>query len=628
MKKIKYIVALFVIAISMNSNVFGYFNIKNYDINAKVINNGDLYVEEKIEYATSEERNGVYREIDISNPNNKLNSADDFILNSVSVDKTEYKIAQYADNGQEGVFQYFQDNKQFSIKVFAPFKNTGRVVEYKYLLKNVAVKYNDVGEIYWNFIGSKWQDEIKNLNIKIELPGDMRQDEVYVFGHGSDNGTFNKLQNNIILLTAKNIIPGQQVDARIVFPSTVVSESEKIVNKDMLGKIISKETSREKTDKVKTMFIGVFEKNKDKVAIGSIIITILIIIYAIDKDKKIKIDKLKYFRDIPDNLEPAILGRIYSGVSNGRHFWATFFDLIRKKIYRIDKTMDEKNKEQYIVKYIGNDSNIELKNFEEKTIKYINESMGDNKEIEFKQLNIEITNIMAISENFRIWEEDLDTSTTEVISKTSEKKESNGIKLLATFNLLLILIIIFVYTLFSKDPSTIPFVIISYIISTVVYTALIQSTKRSENIVFNIFTVMHFTMFQLIIYSIEKNSQVEIMHIPYLVGFIALNYILKKNELSAKENEIIMKLKALRNYIKDFSLLNEKDIEYINLWQQYLVMAIMFGLPKKILKRICENLDTYGSETLDSSSGLIRDYAVFSSINSNFGTGSVRWRFI
>ena len=40
---------------------------------------------------------------------------------------------------------------------------------------------------------------------------------------------------------------------------------------------------------------------------------------------------------------------------------------------------------------------------------------------------------------------------------------------------------------------------------------------------------------------------------------------------------------GLRNFLNDFSRLNEKDIPEVNLWEEYLIYATVFGIGNKVL---------------------------------------------
>lgn len=621
MKILKGIIALFVITVALNTNVMGYFEINKYDIDATLMKNGDLYVEENIQYSTNETRNGVYRDINIGNNENKLNSASSLELYEVLVDNIRYMQVNTANNGQEGVYEYASDNgNKFKIKVFAPFENVGRTVKYKYVLKDVAVKYNDVGDLYWNFVGKTWEDDIKNLNIKITLMGDMGPNDVYVFGHGADNGSFKKLENNIILLSAQNITPGQAIDARIVFPNTAISDSNKIVDKDGLEKIINEEKRKENLAQNLIKTKEAVNKSQKQIVLGSVIFSLLLIIYTYYKYDKEKVARIEYFRDIPDNLEPAILGNIYNGKSNGRHFWATFFDLVRKKVYKIEKVTRENNKEEYIVKYIEKNKDIVLKYFEEETVECINKCIDGKDQIEFTSLNKKVRARMQTTKSFIDWESDVKKQKENIIEKP--KEASKGIKWLTGINVVITIGILIIFALFSSQPEMIMFVVMFYGITTLAYTLFIRSFERNTHFVELLFFAVHFVGFQFALYAIAYNINAPYMYLAYLIAFFGFNYALKAMKHSDKEIDITCKLKGLKRYITDFSRLNEKDIEYINLWEQYLVMAIMFGVPKKILKRLCENLDTNVSDENFIAMSYMSNYTMFNSMNSQFNSSS------
>lgn len=166
-----------------NTKSFATFNISDFTINSEVLENGDMEVEEKITYTTTVHKNGVIRDIKIKNPDNKLNSADEIKLESVSVNGLTYNKTDIATNGDSGVYENTINKDGISLKVYSPMVSGNYVVVYKYLLKNVAVKYNDTAELFWNFIGDGWDTEIKNLKINITLPTNSVDEKIYVFGH-------------------------------------------------------------------------------------------------------------------------------------------------------------------------------------------------------------------------------------------------------------------------------------------------------------------------------------------------------------------------------------------------------------------------------------------------------------
>lgn len=81
--------------------------------------------------------------------------------------------------------------------------------------------------------------------------------------------------------------------------------------------------------------------------------------------------------------------------------------------------------------------------------------------------------------------------------------------------------------------------------------------------------------------------------IPY---FIMTN---KTRQLTDKGLEEKAKWVGLKRYMEDFSLLNEKEVPDLKLWEKYLVFATAFGIADKVLKQLkirypeLQNIDGY-----------------------------------
>lgn len=53
---------------------------------------------------------------------------------------------------------------------------------------------------------------------------------------------------------------------------------------------------------------------------------------------------------------------------------------------------------------------------------------------------------------------------------------------------------------------------------------------------------------------------------------------------TAKGRELNQKLEGLKNYLKDYSMLSEREAKEIELWDDYLIYSVMFGQNKKIIE--------------------------------------------
>ena len=58
-----------------------------------------------------------------------------------------------------------------------------------------------------------------------------------------------------------------------------------------------------------------------------------------------------------------------------------------------------------------------------------------------------------------------------------------------------------------------------------------------------------------------------------------------------KAKDINLKLEGLRNYIKDYSLLGQKDHKDIIIWDNYLIYSVMLGQNTEIVDEIMKKVN-------------------------------------
>lgn len=91
------------------------------------------------------------------------------------------------------------------------------------------------------------------------------------------------------------------------------------------------------------------------------------------------------------------------------------------------------------------------------------------------------------------------------------------------------------------------------------------------------------------------------------------------------------KWKALKKYMEDFSLLKEKEVPDLVLWEKFLVYATAFGISEKVIKQLkivypeFNNLDytVYPHMYMFMNTDFSRSFnSVSSSMSSAFSSGS------
>ena len=633
MKKIKYLGSIILLTIFLvmlsNTTSKATFYINNFDIRVEVQENGDMDITENIEYYSNETKNGVTREIKTKNENNSKNSADSLILKQVLVDNYNAKQVYSGTLGDDSVYEYKQSGYKHSLKVYMPMSrlNQSRTVTYKYTLSNVAVKYNDIAEIFWNFIGEEWDTEIKNVHIRIVLPFQATQDQIYVYGHGSDDGRFEK-NNNIIDLYATDVEAYQALDARILFSKVAIPKSAKEIEKSVLNKYINEEEGITKDYGQPETLAGL---TINKIAIALSVLIILVGIYLYFKfDKEYKVEKHHYYREIPHNLTPEILQTIYYGKIQKNAFFITFLNLIKKGVYKITKTQNEIGKETQLITYNEHNSAI-LEEYEDEVKKRINTffNKGENS-IDLLKLKQKMK--YSSKSFYRDYTKKINIKREGLFG---EKQKLNNKVTKYLVILMVALVLIMVAIAFFEEPGIAIGILMFLAITTTVYSLAFKSIELNA---FTIgFFAIHCGMFQFANIMMLVEAGEGVMYIPYALLFILLQYAYRIERTSIEERQVREELKGLRKYIKDYSSLSEKDdIQEIALWEDYFIMAIALGLNENIVNYFydyCkENINDDFGNSLDafSSYGVMStiiassfiSYTNKSSIQSSSGGGS------
>ena len=114
------------------------------------------------------------------------------------------------------------------------------------------------------------------------------------------------------------------------------------------------------------------------------------------------------------------------------------------------------------------------------------------------------------------------------------------------------------------------------------------------------FLLFHSGVFNAVLFGMLASGGVGVLYIVYLLIFIFIVYVWKVEKFSKEENDIIEKIKGLRRYIKDYSMLEDKDnLTYINLWEDYFILAIALKLNNKTINYFYN----YGREQVHSNLG-------------------------
>ena len=417
-----------------------------------------------------------------------------------------------------------------------------RTYEISYTVVDAIGKYNDYAELYWQFIGEDFEVDADKITGTITLPSNAESEEdIKVWGHTENlNGEIYVTDTNKIKFQLENFDAGRYVEVRVLFPTEMIESTGRVYNEDRYDDVIKEETKWANQANLRRQW----EEIKDEV-VATFVIFVILALCIIFIEKAVKYGKklssikkyvpeqnLDYFRDLPEkDATPGeavyILKEPYNAFSRhfGKIFSATLLDLKLKDYIdlRVEKT--DKNKDKiYLKKLKESDSN--LKSDERRILDFAYKAFGKKTEVEMKTLEQYIEKHPAGVEaliNGCLKAIESQLKESKMFDKKQKEEFSNYAGLSGVYYVFAIV------TLFWAFPLAIILLING-----------------------------------LICGSIKKRANV-----------------LTQKGVDSKE-----KWKGLKKYMEDFSLLNEKEIPAIEVWEHYLVYATAFGIADKVLKQL------------------------------------------
>lgn len=520
MKKIILFLLMF-IPLYVNATIYDYY------IEGTVLNNGDLRVREMFSLK-GDEYNGFEREFKYGDT---IYTGDDIEIVSIkginSIDGFESfdsmgDIFTINNNADKGDYGYYTVSNTYDGKVVRIYnyykKNKDFYIEY--IVKNVSIKHNDIGEVAYTLFTSLRED-VSNIKIKFLVPNN--KNIIRVWNHGPLTGENSIVSNEEVVASVPYLNAYETLDIRIVFDKSVLVSSKKTDSNNALNSIVNEET--EKADKANKEREEARKKLKRDKIIGNVISGLCVVylgygIYILIKfynkhDKEYKSSFTgEYYRDFPNTYGPEIVEYLTSKSVTSNSFSASLLNLIYKKNIGYE-VIDKKN---YKLKVVSRDN---LTDSESKLIDCI---FGGKEEITLKELKKNAKNDYdSFRTKYDAWNR---TVIKDGESKNFFEKSSKGFYILYS---LLPIILVFMSYYFQYINSILLFIVFTFMVISFVY--YVVASKRTK-----------------------------------------------------EGNEDYSKWIGLKNYMKDFGRMHEKELPEIILWEKYLVYATIFGLAKKLAK--------------------------------------------
>ena len=551
---------LLFIIIGNKSEAASNLYLNNLKFDAKILENGDMEVTETWN-------------IDIKNTNtlfktfktdkNKYKGIKDVkvkeITNGIDKDFTKTSKLMYHVT-KDYYYGLINNDNNFEIAwgVGLDDGSDTRVYEISYLVEGAIGSYSDYNELYWQFVGEDFEIDAKNIIGTITMPTKVEnKDEIRVWGHTKGlNGEIHATDLDKIEFTINNFKQGTYVEIRTLFPKYVLNNNITRTYDYPILDIVLKEEKvwAEEANRLRDQK-KLYEKG---IYIAISVISILLLLNIIRKIRVIKNRKIVkpeedviYFREIPrKDASPGeaiyMLRKTKTDIQYdiGKIFSATLLKFALEKYIEIEVQNNGSKEEEIYISLLNKDGLRNLKNKDEKTLgEFLISAFEKSKTTKITVKELESFIKKASSVKLLNIQEDI---------KNAIKEKLIDIKLIDEKN----------KKLYEKETIEQVF----YVIGTFIVGVFI------------------------FVFTMDVLGKFLISLIPIVMAIINIIVtgiaLYKINVLTIEGVNEWAKWNGLKKYMEEFSLLNEKEVPQIAIWEEFLVYATAFGIADKVLKQL------------------------------------------
>ena len=426
----------------------------------------------------------------------------------------------------------------YRIKLYSKNHNNRRTFKFVYKLPEAITVYDDVAQFNRKMVGKEWQQGIKYITAKVIIPVSVSYDNsnILVFGHGPLTGEVDK-EGNTVVYKLNNYYPGDFLEAHILMEPEIFSEynKSKIVHKDMKQKLLDMEAKladeanaeRDKAIRQQEMINKVFEKPGLIFGVLSSIWGALMYYIHVIFKRKNKV-KNSVGKYLRELPDNSSPALVGGFMTNSINDNEILATIV-DLVRRKILTLENSDKNS-IIMLTGSTENLSA---QEKAIVdiYIND-FGDGKSLDLKSFGFFQKVPMSVARKFEKWRA--------MVQSEMDRKN------------------------------------------------LTYQGLGCLGVIFFAFFPMIFTFAGLVIGMITGNKMFLLIVVMGIILFVsgAKARYPRKELAEAKD-----KWQAFKNFLSDYSQLEEAKITSVHLWEQYFVYAVALGVSEKVVKAYKKALD-------------------------------------
>ncbi|MGP6140382.1 MULTISPECIES: DUF2207 domain-containing protein [unclassified Jeotgalibaca] len=302
------------------------YEINNYDVQVNIQEDGSALFTERITYYFDGEFNGVLFNLDYS-PHPTPTDV------SVAIEEEGEAAVPYSQDTtqQPGTYEMTDTGTFLNFTVYNPITDDDMTVIYSYRIPEMVTNYNDVAQFNRKVIGSAWDDELLDVDIRIELPAAVEPGELKAWGHGDANGNVTLEEDRVVNLSLNRNPANTFVEANVIFPTYVTWNNPNTVNENNLDQIIANEEAIERAEEQRYWLL---------VIVGAVfgvigpLLALAVLFWLRKKYKEtnpVPYQEPDYVYELPEDMSPAVMNKaIFNQEPDSEAVSATILDLVRR----------------------------------------------------------------------------------------------------------------------------------------------------------------------------------------------------------------------------------------------------------------------------------------------------------
>ena len=510
--------------------------VESLQVEAEILPNGSMEVEETYEVDFYGQWNGMFRYVYLKHG---------MTMENLQVWENDQPFTfQPGDSyGPPGTFIVKEEEGKTYVDWSIDANNVRRTYTFRYRVNDAVLVHNDVAELYYQFVGSEWEVPFQRVDVNLTLPAGASVEDLRVWGHGPLHGSVDRLSGRQVRWQVTPLPSETMVEGRVVFPLELVPQGTNRTGETALDRILKEEGQWARQANAQRWLL------QNETLLAPVLVLLAAIGFFLRRLKFKRKYTLEfqgdYYRELPAAYSPAVLSYLWNKKkSKPEVVMATIMDLARRGYLKIEEFEPEQKGFTLFRKKRDQD--------------YYLISQGEN----MKELTGSERKLMEL-----LFQDVAGTRETEPGARVSLGQIEEYTKKTKTGRV------------FHQGYTE--------------YSALVNKEAEAETF-FEWVSVKSALLQVLLSVLLGFGGIITILVLNTIflgialivAGVIGLVFLSGMSRYTKKGLEQYNQWKAFRKFLTDFSLMDQREIPALVVWEHYLVYAIPLGVAKEVIKQL------------------------------------------